>query len=138
MGNWALVENGTVVNTIIWDGPEESPMDFGSGVEAVEILEGTTTGIGYSYSNGEFAAPPLTDEEKSAIEQSALQSNISSKESMMSEASQRISVLQDAVDLDMATDEEAASLTSWKKYRVLLSRIDANTADEISWPEKPQ
>ncbi|WP_276567665.1 tail fiber assembly protein [Escherichia coli] len=25
----------------------------------------------------------------------------------------------------------------WKQYRVLLSRIDANTNAEISWPEKP-
>lgn len=138
MGTYALVESGKVINTIIWDGPEESPMEFDKGVTAIEINEGVFAGTGYSYANGKFTAPPLTDEQKEAIEQAALQANISSKIAMMSEASQRIGVLQDAVDMEMATDEEAASLTVWKKYRVLLSRINANTTKEISWPEKPQ
>jgi len=39
-------------------------------------------------------------------------------------------------DIDnIATDAETSSLTAWKTYRVTLNRIDANTADEISWPE---
>ncbi|MGG2140372.1 tail fiber assembly protein [Symbiopectobacterium sp. RP] len=44
--------------------------------------------------------------------------------------------LQDAVDLDMATDEEKAALTEWQKYVVLLSRVDVNATD-IEWPEQP-
>lgn len=55
----------------------------------------------------------------------------------MEEASSRIAVLQDAVDLEMATDEESKALPLWKKYRVLLSRIDANTANTLNWPDKP-
>lgn len=52
-------------------------------------------------------------------------------------ASYHIGVLQDAVDLDMATDDEKTLLLAWKKYRVLLSRVDTSTAPDIDWPEIP-
>lgn len=47
----------------------------------------------------------------------------------------RIAPLQDAVDLDDATDEEIALLKKWKQYRVALNRID--TANP-TWPEQPE
>lgn len=56
----------------------------------------------------------------------------------MSEANQRIIPLQDASDLDIATDEELSQLKAWKTYRVLLSRVDVSTAPDIKWPEKPE
>lgn len=59
------------------------------------------------------------------------------KQSLLAEANNAIAPLQDAVDLDMATDEEVAQLTAWKKYRVLLNRVDTSTAPDINWPEKP-
>ncbi|WP_307773466.1 tail fiber assembly protein [Providencia stuartii] len=59
------------------------------------------------------------------------------KQALLSEANNAIAPLQDAVDLDMATDEEKAQLTAWKKYRVLLNRVDTSTSPEIEWPEKP-
>jgi hypothetical protein len=37
----------------------------------------------------------------------------------------------------MATDEEKLLLNDWKKYRVLLSRIDAASAPDIDWPVQP-
>lgn len=52
-------------------------------------------------------------------------------------ASAAISPLQDAVDIGDATDEEIALLTTWKKYRVALSRLDLSTAPDITWPEIP-
>ncbi|EPO1520873.1 tail fiber assembly protein, partial [Escherichia coli] len=35
------------------------------------------------------------------------------------------------------TEEEASLLTAWKKYRVLLNRIDTSTAPDIDWPTIP-
>ena len=57
----------------------------------------------------------------------------------MAAANQHIAVLQDAVDLEMATPEEVATLKAWKKYRVLLSRAqsDANYPN-ITLPTKPE
>lgn len=59
------------------------------------------------------------------------------KSGLMTRATTEISPLQDAVDLDMATTEEKALLLSWKKYRVLLMRIDTSIAPDINWPEQP-
>jgi hypothetical protein len=48
-----------------------------------------------------------------------------------------IATLQDAVDRDMATDAEKTALTAWKKYRVLLNRVDTTKAPDITWPVQP-
>ncbi|CAM7358296.1 tail fiber assembly protein [Citrobacter sedlakii] len=45
---------------------------------------------------------------------------------------------QDAVDVGIATTEETAALSDWKKYRVLLMRVDTSTAPDIEWPVKPE
>ncbi|EMJ5880571.1 tail fiber assembly protein [Enterobacter cloacae] len=59
------------------------------------------------------------------------------KAQLMSVATQEILPLQDALDLEMATEKERILLTEWKKYRVLLSRVDTNKAPDIEWPESP-
>lgn len=41
-------------------------------------------------------------------------------------ANARMQTLSDAVDLDMATEEEKAALTEWKIYQVMLNRIDVS------------
>ncbi|HIF5735346.1 TPA: tail fiber assembly protein [Enterobacter kobei] len=41
---------------------------------------------------------------------------------------------QDAIDAEIATEQEAAELVEWKKYRVLLMRVD--TAKPV-WPTPP-
>jgi len=47
--------------------------------------------------------------------------------------------LQDAVDLDEATEAEVALLKEWKRYRVALNRLpdQANYPTEIDWPAPP-
>ncbi|MDE1484606.1 tail fiber assembly protein [Xenorhabdus bovienii] len=60
------------------------------------------------------------------------------KQDLMNEARDKIAPLQDAVDLGMATDSEQITLTAWKKYRVLLNRIDCSTAPDIDWPKAPK
>lgn len=45
--------------------------------------------------------------------------------------------VQDAVDLEIATEEENSLLEAWKKYRVLLNRVDTSTAPDIEWPAVP-
>ncbi|HBE5013452.1 TPA: phage tail protein [Escherichia coli] len=52
-------------------------------------------------------------------------------------ADAEISWRQDAVDEGIATKEETAALTEWKKYRVLLMRVDTSLAPNIDWPEVP-
>lgn len=54
-------------------------------------------------------------------------------------ATGRISTLQDAVDLDMASQAETDALKAWKVYRVKLGRLDITSsapADD-DWPSSP-
>ncbi|EGJ7432493.1 tail fiber assembly protein [Escherichia coli] len=59
------------------------------------------------------------------------------KTNLMAAAQVAIYPLQDAVDLGIATDEESAMLLAWKKYRVLLMRVDTSKAPDIEWPPQP-
>ncbi|PTU36462.1 tail fiber assembly protein, partial [Salmonella enterica] len=56
------------------------------------------------------------------------------KSRLLQMASGKIAPLQDAVDLGIATDDEKAQLDEWKKYRVLVNRVDTTNPD---WPQKP-
>ena len=49
-------------------------------------------------------------------------------------ADDEIALRQDAVDVGIAKDEETAALVDWKKYRVLLMRVDTAKPD---WPTPP-
>ncbi|ELR4954156.1 tail fiber assembly protein [Salmonella enterica] len=57
------------------------------------------------------------------------------KKRLLQTASEKIAPLQDAVDLDIATDDEKAHLDEWKKYRVQVNRVD--TLKPV-WPQKPE
>lgn len=59
------------------------------------------------------------------------------KNNLMQVASEHIAPLQDAADLGIATEEEISLLEAWKKYRVLLNRVDTSTAQDIEWPALP-
>lgn len=67
-----------------------------------------------------------------------IQINLTKKENLLYEASTKIAPLQDAVELEIATEEEIALLNNWKKYRVLLNRVDPTKSADIEWPEVPQ
>ncbi|EAA9290910.1 tail fiber assembly protein [Salmonella enterica] len=56
------------------------------------------------------------------------------KNRLLQIASEKIAPLQDAVDLDIATDDEKAQLDEWKKYRVQVNRVKPS---EPVWPEQP-
>lgn len=56
---------------------------------------------------------------------------------LIKSASEQIEPLQDAVDLGMATDEEKIRFNEWRKYRVLLTRVDTSSAPKIVWPSQP-
>jgi hypothetical protein len=58
MKNYALIETATtlVVNIMVWDG--QPPWEPGDGQIAVVIPENSSAGIGWTYVDGEFIAPP--------------------------------------------------------------------------------
>ncbi|EPO7911765.1 TPA: tail fiber assembly protein [Citrobacter koseri] len=80
--------------------------------------------------------PVLTDPKPLTPEQ--LQQQAKAQQSaLMNAAGDAIAPLQDAVDLDEATEAELALLKEWKQYRVSLNRLDLSTAPDIEWPTQP-
>lgn len=72
--------------------------------------------------------PPRTAEELIAMAEQE-------RSSLRAIADAEIAWRQDAVDVGIATDEETVALAEWKKYRVLLMRVD--TAKPV-WPTHPE
>ena len=59
---WAVVENGLVVNTIVWDG--ESEWLPPEGTTLVSLAEHPYVGIDWDYVDGEFVDNRTSDEEE--------------------------------------------------------------------------
>jgi hypothetical protein len=89
-------------------------------------------GQNWTYSDGVFAPPvpyqPTPEE--------TLAENIRSRDAYLSQATLAIAPLQDAVDLDEATQAETDQLKKWKQYRVAVNRIDLTQASPV-WPLQP-
>ena len=86
------------------------------------------------YINHTPDGPVLVDQPDYSPEELIAQAE-SKKSRLMQTANDAIAPLQDAVDLEIATEGETAALTEWKKYRVLLMRVD--TAKPV-WPPVPE
>ena len=139
MAIYALILDGKVMNTIVWDGPEESPMEFEEGVTYAIMPDGDGNypSAGWLYNGEIFTAPPLTDEEIAAQAQQKIDNNLAMKSSLIAQATIAIDPLQDAIDLEVATDEEIELLKAWKQYRIAVNRIDGYTEENIVWPAQP-
>ena len=60
------------------------------------------------------------------------------KNQFIADATAQISYLQDAVESEIASKQETQLLAEWKKYRVLVNRIDIEQAPNIDWPKQPK
>lgn len=112
--------------------------------DVIEISKETYEQLIYGQSNGKKITsdqkgnpilvdlPPPTDED--LINNALLEVG-----NLLNMASQKIAPLQDAVDIDEATNEEITKLREWKKYRVMLNRVESQSGfpKNIDWPLKP-
>ncbi|MCR9031244.1 tail fiber assembly protein [Citrobacter amalonaticus] len=119
-------EKGKYVNAGTWPG------------DAVEVDEATFATFTQAPPEGKILGTvdglpawvdisPLTQEEQTVI-------NEQQQTELRMIADSEIAWRQDAVDAEIATEEETAALADWKKYRVLLMRVD--TAKPV-WPTPP-
>ena len=56
--------------------------------------------------------------------------------SALASATLAVDPLQDAIDLEDATDTEIITLKKWKQYRVAVNRVDL-TKQSPKWPVSP-
>jgi len=98
----------------------------------VDVTTVASVNVGDTYSDGVFA--PYVPPARSPVE--ILATNRAYRDVQLTMAGTRIAPLQDAVDLDVATDEERAQLLAWKQYRVAVNRLDLTLASP-AWPVAP-
>ncbi|WP_392551245.1 tail fiber assembly protein [Orbus wheelerorum] len=60
------------------------------------------------------------------------------QESRLSEADSYIYDLNEAIELELATDAQKELHKSWRQYRFVVKQININQPDSINWPAKPQ
>jgi hypothetical protein len=131
--NYAYIEGGVVTNVIVWDG--EDGWTPPEGVTMVELPNDSSVGIGFAYDGATFTppAPPVVPPPTAA---ETLAANSATRDALLAQATSAIAPLQDAVDLDMATDADGAALKAWKTYRVLVNRVDLTQQSPV-WPVVP-
>lgn len=100
-----------------------------------DLLAGQAKGM--LISCGADMLPCLTEQPPPTAEELISQAE-DKRSRLRAEADAAIQPLQDASDLGIATDDEAGQLVAWKKYRVLLMRINTKDTEEINWPEQPE
>jgi len=107
-----------------------------------EAVNGMCAGLEVTIDNGFKVAPPLVPEpepepEPTLGELTAIAND--RRDYLLTLAAFRIAPLQDAIDLDSATDVDKANLKLWKQYRVDVNRVpdQAGFPTTIDWPVQP-
>ncbi|KGM25881.1 tail assembly protein [Photorhabdus luminescens] len=75
--------------------------------------------------------------DKDALRTNQIQQAEQKRTTLLQQANEVVGLLQHAVDTELASEQDKSLLLAWKKYLVLLSRVDISSAPEIHWPEKP-
>jgi len=114
------------------DGPVEFPQGPVPSSDPVNQVTGAHGVIDW----GQLATKESKDQAELQRVTLAVQTEVAARRA---EADYSIAPLQDAVDLDDATDSETTALKAWKKYRVALSRVpdQAGYPETIDWPAAP-
>ena len=128
-GKWVLVEDNREKTAYNIETKEAVNIDY-----LGEIKEGFTLLEPFEFCkwNGKKWVKDKVAENNATIEQNQVRKN-----SLINEANEKISVLQDIIDLDMCESNEAEQLKQWKKYRILLTRVDSSDVN-AAFPEKPE
>ena len=128
---YAVIENNTVVNAVLWDGESEWSPDNGVAIPAADGV-----GIGWLYADGTFTAPDIPEPVKSHDELVAEAE--AEKRARIDAATSRIVVWQTKLLMGRKlTDAESASLNAWIDYIDAVTAIDTSTAPDINWPTPP-
>lgn len=149
MSRYALINTATglVENVIEWDGNTEAWQPDPGYV----VIESEAAQMGWGYLDGVFTAPvivpiPPTEAEVLANQSAKLQGLTQLATAQKSALTNRISTINDAIELEMATPEEeielpvrVLQLKAWKTYAVLLGRVTSQVGwpPEVTWPVQP-
>ncbi|WP_370737683.1 tail fiber assembly protein [Pseudomonas sp. 1 R 17] len=109
----------------------------GAGCRSVDSPEDVIKGFERYMATADGPPPepialPLTEEQAKA-------SADLKRDELLAVAALRIAPLQDAIDLDLASQDDIERLNLWKKYRVAVNRISSAPGYplDITWPVSP-
>lgn len=127
-GRWILVEDNREKTAYNLETKEAVTIDY-----IGKIKDGFTLLEPFAYSKWDDEKWVLNEDEKNTH---IIKQNKAKQHSLINEANDKIAVLQDTIDLGMQENDEEAKLKQWKKYRIMLTRINTSNID-IVFPEKP-
>lgn len=132
--SYTVIENGVVVNTIVYDGEAELSISDNQQLVAINDKVATPPGIDWLYSDGEFIAPPEPERkhedlvaEAEQIKQSKIDSALASIELIQLKLRARRKL----------TPEETTQLNAVLDYIDAVAAVDTDAAPNIDWPEFP-
>lgn len=132
--SYAVIENGMVVNVIVWDGEDEFTVpDDQQLINISDISE--QPGIGWAYSDGVFTAPLPPERSHDELVADAEQK----KQSLIDAAMVNISVIQLKLQAGRKlTQAETTRLNAVLDYIDAVTATDTSTAPDVIWPELPE
>lgn len=100
------------------------------------LLDGQSSGL--MISTDSQGRPILVERPPRSVEELSV-SALARRDALLSTAAIRIAPLQDAVDLEEATDADTVNLKLWKQYRVAVNRAPSQPEFPrvIAWPVPP-
>lgn len=132
--SYAVIENGMVVNVIVWDGEAEFTVpDNHQLINISDISD--QPGIGWVYSDGVFTAPPTPERPHDELVADAEQK----KQSLIDAVMANISVIQLKLQAGRnLTQAETTRINAALDYIDAVEATDTSTAPDIEWPLPPQ
>ncbi|EGF7423473.1 tail fiber assembly protein [Escherichia coli] len=132
--SYAVIENGMVVNVIVWDGEDEFTVpDDQQFINISDISE--QPGIGWAYSDGVFTAPLPPERSHDELVADAEQK----KQSLIDAAMASISLIQLKLQAGRnLTQAETTRLNTVLDYIDAVTATDTSTAPDIEWPVFPE
>ncbi|EQB99805.1 tail fiber assembly protein [Photorhabdus temperata] len=129
--NWLIVADYR--GKIAYNTQTGKPQEIIEPGELPEILTFKQPATDFDKWDGEKWVTDIEAQKASQIEQAEQQ-----RATLRQQADEAMTLLQYAVETEMASEAEKALLLAWKRYVVLLSRVDISLVSDIEWPKIPE
>ncbi|WP_241168450.1 tail fiber assembly protein [Escherichia coli] len=133
---FAVIENNIVVNIIVWDGI--SAYEVGGDQTLIPLPTsggGPAPGIGWSYINGKFIAPPRPQKSQAELIQAAE----IERQRLLKYANDVMFDWRTELMLGEISDANREKLSTWQAYKNEVKAVDVTTAPEnVNWPVPPE
>ncbi|NDK99369.1 tail fiber assembly protein [Photorhabdus bodei] len=129
--NWLIVPDYR--GEITYNTQTGKPQEIIEPGELPEILTFKQPATDFDKWDGEKWVTDIEAQKASQIEQAEQQ-----RATLRQQADEAMTLLQYAVETEMASEAEKALLLAWKRYVVLLSRVDTSLVSDIEWPKIPE